>query len=164
MGELPLFYAASDIAFVGGSLVPIGGHNLLEPASLGLPIVTGPHMFNAEDIADMFVAREASVTVGSGEELTAVLVSLFDDGEKCRAMGERARRLLSENRGALQRLYAEYSGCLLQAQHIQQVVVARPTVIRERREELLLSIEDVHGRPCPYLESGFGGLQSRPAG
>ncbi len=50
LGELMTFYAIADVAFVGGSLVPIGGHNLLEPAALGLPILTGPHNFNGEDI------------------------------------------------------------------------------------------------------------------
>jgi 3-deoxy-D-manno-octulosonic-acid transferase len=63
MGEVPLFYAASDIAFVGGTLVPVGGHNLLEPAALGLPIVTGPHLFNTEDIAEMFSSVGASLLV-----------------------------------------------------------------------------------------------------
>ena len=57
LGELPPFYAAGDVAFVGGSLVPIGGHNLLEPAALGLPIVAGPHNFNSADIAE--AARRA---------------------------------------------------------------------------------------------------------
>src|SRR5690606_12759440 len=50
MGEVPLFYAASDVAFVGGTLVAVGGHNLLEPAALALPVVTGPHLFNTQDI------------------------------------------------------------------------------------------------------------------
>ncbi|MGI9235397.1 MAG: lipid IV(A) 3-deoxy-D-manno-octulosonic acid transferase, partial [Woeseiaceae bacterium] len=59
MGEVPMFYAASDIAFVGGSLVPVGGHNLLEPAAQALPVITGPQLFNAQDIADMFVEMQA---------------------------------------------------------------------------------------------------------
>ncbi len=104
MGELPLFYAASDIAFVAGSLVPIGGHNLLEPASLGLPILTGPHLFNAEDIAQMFAERRASQVVSDASELAAALERLFADETERREMGERARRLLLENRGALRSL------------------------------------------------------------
>jgi len=56
LGELLDFYAASDVAFVGGSLVPVGGHNLLEPAALGLPILTGPHNFNSEDIARLLIS------------------------------------------------------------------------------------------------------------
>ena len=74
MGEVPLFYAASDVAFVGGSLVPIGGHNLLEPAALGCRWSAGPHLFNAQDIADMFVklapaawsANPAELRLGCG--------------------------------------------------------------------------------------------------
>jgi len=104
MGELPLFYAASDIAFVAGSLVPIGGHNLLEPASLGLPILTGPHLFNAEDIAAMFAERGASQVINDDEELAAALERLFADEAARRQMGERARRLLLDNRGALSSL------------------------------------------------------------
>ncbi|WP_405236770.1 lipid IV(A) 3-deoxy-D-manno-octulosonic acid transferase [Lentisalinibacter orientalis] len=104
MGELPLFYAASDIAFVAGSLVPIGGHNLLEPASLGLPILTGPHLFNAEDIAAMFAERGASRVVTDEAELAAALEQLFADEAARRQMGERARRLLLDNRGSLRSL------------------------------------------------------------
>ena len=59
MGELPLFYAASDVAFVGGSLVPHGGHNLLEPAALGIPVVTGPHVFNFTEICNLLQAAAA---------------------------------------------------------------------------------------------------------
>jgi 3-deoxy-D-manno-octulosonic-acid transferase len=59
MGEVPLFFAASDVAFVGGSLVPIGGHNLLEPAAQGLPIIIGPHVFNAQEIAESFISLGA---------------------------------------------------------------------------------------------------------
>lgn len=104
MGELPLFYAASDVAFVAGSLVPIGGHNLLEPAALGLPILTGPHLFNAEDIADMFAERGASRIVADEAELAGAVVELFADEAARRAMGDRARQLLLDNRGSLDRL------------------------------------------------------------
>ena len=57
LGELLDFYAAADVAFVGGSLVAVGGHNLLEPAALGVPILTGPHNFNSEDIARLLIAQ-----------------------------------------------------------------------------------------------------------
>ena len=58
LGELLSFYAAANVAFVGGSLVPIGGHNLLEPAALNRPIIVGPHTFNAADIAEIFSRAE----------------------------------------------------------------------------------------------------------
>lgn len=104
MGEVPLFYAASDIAFVGGSLVPVGGHNLLEPAAQGQPILTGPHVFNSQDIADMFVERDACRMVRNKDELVATLTELFNDADEARELGQRGLALLEENRGALARL------------------------------------------------------------
>jgi len=104
MGEVPLFYAASDVAFVGGSLVPIGGHNLLEPAAQGLPIVTGPHLFNTQDIADMFVDEEACRLVRNKDELVAVIAELLNNPDEARKIGENGLALLEQNRGALARL------------------------------------------------------------
>lgn len=104
MGDLPMFYAASDIAFVGGTLVPIGGHNLLEPAALGLPVVTGPHLFNTQDIADMFSELGAFVQVRDAAELAAALKRLFHDSNAAEKMASKGRTILADNRGALQRL------------------------------------------------------------
>jgi len=104
MGELPMFYAASDIAFVGGTLVPVGGHNLLEPAALGLPIVTGPHLFNTQDIANMFSEKGASLQVQDAAGLAAALKHLFQDSDEAEAMASKGRTILADNRGALQRL------------------------------------------------------------
>ena len=104
MGELTLFYAAGDVVFVGGSLVPVGGHNLLEPAALGLPIITGPHMFNAQDIADMFLRRDACRLVNDVGELADTVGELFDQPARARQLGDNARRILEENRGALWKL------------------------------------------------------------
>ena len=87
MGELMLFYAASDVAFIGGSLVSVGGHNLLEAAALELPIVYGPHMFNFEAIHRMFLELGASRQVNNVEELAEVICQWFDevDRQRCRA-------------------------------------------------------------------------------
>jgi 3-deoxy-D-manno-octulosonic-acid transferase len=104
MGEVPLFYAASDIAFVGGSLVPIGGHNLLEPAAQGLPIVTGPHLFNAPEIAEKFVTLGACRVVADGGELASSVASLIDDPVAAEEMGNNGLSVLEQNRGSLQRL------------------------------------------------------------
>ena len=104
MGELPMFYAASDIAFVGGTLVPIGGHNLLEPAALGLPIVTGPHLFNTQDIANMFSELGAFIQVQDATGLAAALEGLFRDRGEAENMANKGRTILAENKGALQRL------------------------------------------------------------
>ncbi len=104
MGELPMFYAASDIAFVGGTLAPIGGHNLLEPAALGLPVVTGPHLFNTQDIANMFSELGASVQVQDSAELADALGKLFCDRGEAEKMGSKGRTIVAKNRGALRRL------------------------------------------------------------
>lgn len=104
MGEVPLFYAMSDIAFVGGSLVPVGGHNLLEPAAQGLPVVTGPHLFNAQDIADMFVASHACRIASGSDELVSLITELLTKPESAAALGRNALALLQANRGALEKL------------------------------------------------------------
>ena len=104
MGEVPLFYAASDIAFVAGSLVPIGGHNLLEPAVLGVPIVIGPHNFNGQDIADLFVDRGACRQVADTGELAETISELLSDEEQAERIGRAGQLVLEENRGALERL------------------------------------------------------------
>lgn len=104
MGEVPMFYAASDIAFVAGSLVPIGGHNLLEPAMLGIPIVTGPHNFNAQDIVDLFVDLGACRRVGGPAELITTVSELLSDPAQAARLGNTGRSVLEENRGALERL------------------------------------------------------------
>ena len=106
MGELTLFYAASDVAFVGGSLVPIGGHNLLEPAALGLPLVSGVHVFNAQEIADMFVAKGACKLVRDAAELAAEIGRLLSDAQEATRQGDAGRAILERNRGALARLLA----------------------------------------------------------
>jgi len=104
LGELPLFYAASDVAFVGGTLATIGGHNLLEPASLGVPVITGPHLFNTQEIADMFAAVGASTVVQDGAELGAEVSALLAAPEAARAQGQKGREIVERNRGSLNRL------------------------------------------------------------
>lgn len=101
MGELNLFYAASDVAFVGGSLVPTGGHNLLEPAALGLPVITGPFTYNFEEITRMLCAAGAALQVHNAEQLSKVIVSCLNDANLRYTMGEKGRRLIEQNRGAL---------------------------------------------------------------
>ncbi len=104
MGEVPLFYAASDIAFVGGSLVPIGGHNLLEPAAQGLPIISGPHVFNAQDIADMFIELGACRMVQDATELATTIAELIAHPQEAAELGRNGLAVLQKNRGALERL------------------------------------------------------------
>jgi len=104
LGELPAFYSAGDVAFVGGSLVPIGGHNLLEPAALSLPIVAGPHNFNSADIAQMLVEHGAVRIVHDAAQLAAVVVELFADPATRTVMGASGRKAMDGNRGAVARL------------------------------------------------------------
>ncbi len=104
MGELLTFFAAADVAFVGGSLVPVGGHNLLEPAALGLPVVTGPELFNFAEIGRRLTEIGAARQVTSARELGRVVADWLDDGNLRHAAGEAGRRFVEDNRGALQRL------------------------------------------------------------
>jgi 3-deoxy-D-manno-octulosonic-acid transferase len=100
VGELMRFYAVSDLVFVGGSLVPTGGHNILEPASLRVPVLFGPHMSNFREAAALVLAYGGGRQVQSGDELAAALATLLDDGEARRTMGENGARLMEENGGA----------------------------------------------------------------
>lgn len=104
LGELQAFYGAADAAFVGGSLVPTGGHNLLEPAAVGLPVLTGPHNFNAEDIAQLMIAGGACVVVRGAEDLARELALLWRNDALRAERGARAEAFIADNRGALQRL------------------------------------------------------------
>jgi len=104
MGELMKFYAAADVAFVAGSLAPIGGHNLLEPASVGLPVLTGPHNFNGEEIAGLLVDAGAALVVSDTRQLADAVVRLLGDPELRKVMGTAGKAVLDSNRGALDRL------------------------------------------------------------
>jgi len=105
MGELMTFYAAADVAFVGGSLVPrIGGHNLLEPAALGLPLLTGPHFFNAADIADLMIADGAAQIIRESDEIAERVVALFGDPAERQRRGGAGQRVVDNNRGTLRRV------------------------------------------------------------
>ncbi|MGH8294180.1 MAG: lipid IV(A) 3-deoxy-D-manno-octulosonic acid transferase [Steroidobacteraceae bacterium] len=104
LGELLHFYAAADVAFVGGSLAPIGGHNLLEPASLGLPVLTGPNNSNGEDVARLLLECGAAEIVRTGAELGSRVAGLLGDEALRLEMGNRARAAVERNRGALEKL------------------------------------------------------------
>jgi 3-deoxy-D-manno-octulosonic-acid transferase len=106
MGELPLFFAAADVAFVGGSLVPHGGHNLLEPAALGIPVVTGPHVFNFTEICDLLLQAGACEKVGNTEALAVTLGRWLGDANERHRVGEQGRAVVEKNRGALQTVLA----------------------------------------------------------
>lgn len=104
LGELTLFYAGADLAFVGGSLVPVGGHNVLEAAALGVPVVTGPHLFNFVGEARALAQRRALVTVDGPQGLAGAVVELLGDPERRERMAADGRALVAENRGAVARI------------------------------------------------------------
>ena len=103
VGELTRIYPFATVAFVGGSLVPTGGHNPIEPAAAGVPVCFGPHMTNFREIASTFLENDAAVEVRSPEELIAFATRMFDDPTARRAYGERARNTVDQNRGAAAR-------------------------------------------------------------
>ncbi|MFB0586142.1 lipid IV(A) 3-deoxy-D-manno-octulosonic acid transferase [bacterium 19CA06SA08-2] len=103
MGELPLMLAAADVAFVGGSLVKVGGHNLLEPAALGKPCLTGPAYFNFSDITRQLVTQGGAALVADAAALGEKVSELLADEGERRQMGEQARAVVLRNQGALAR-------------------------------------------------------------
>ncbi|MDX1606374.1 MAG: lipid IV(A) 3-deoxy-D-manno-octulosonic acid transferase [Candidatus Competibacterales bacterium] len=105
MGELLLFYAAADVAFVGGSLVPTGGHNVIEPALLGVPVVFGPHMFNFTEAGQYLLRAGAAWQVDAAPALSRTTGRLLRDAILRREAGSRARRAVAANSGALARLF-----------------------------------------------------------
>ena len=106
LGELLDFYAATDVAFVGGSLAARGGHNLLEPAALGVPILTGPDNSNGAEVARLLIGRGAAEVVHDGAELGARVTALLADGTARERMGAQGRDSVDGNRGALAKLLA----------------------------------------------------------
>jgi 3-deoxy-D-manno-octulosonic-acid transferase len=112
MGELQVFLAAADIAFIGGSLVKVGGHNLLEAAAVGVPAVIGPHSFNFATITRLMVEEGAAAQVADAAGLTRQLCTWLTDAAERARIGENALRVLAENRGALPRLLGLVDGLL----------------------------------------------------
>jgi len=106
VGELLTFYAAADVAFVGGSLAPVGGHNLLEPAALGVPVLTGPSDFNGRDSAALLLEVGAARRVTDAAELGEAVDSLLADGAARLAQGAAGREAVASNRGSVARLLA----------------------------------------------------------
>lgn len=106
MGELQRLYAAADVAFIGGSLVPHGGQNLLEACAVNVPVVFGPHMFHFEEISVMALERGAARQVHDAAGLTEAVALYFEQPDLRRAAGSAAHTLVADNRGALVRTLA----------------------------------------------------------
>ncbi|HZF27612.1 MAG TPA: lipid IV(A) 3-deoxy-D-manno-octulosonic acid transferase [Gammaproteobacteria bacterium] len=124
MGELQRLYAAADVAFVGGSLVPKGGQNVLEPCAVAVPVIFGPHMFHFEEVAAMAIERGAARQVHDVEELAAAVALYYEQPDLRRAAGAAAQTLVTDNRGALARTLG----------HMEQVLRAARTPLAPRAE------------------------------
>ncbi|HEY1077576.1 MAG TPA: lipid IV(A) 3-deoxy-D-manno-octulosonic acid transferase [Fontimonas sp.] len=103
LGEMFVYLGAADLAFVGGSLAAIGGHNILEPAAVGVPVLFGPHMQNFAAARQLLLGR-GGTEVGDAAALAAALSSAFADRHRLRAEGQAAQEAVAANRGALQNL------------------------------------------------------------
>jgi tetraacyldisaccharide 4'-kinase len=104
LGELSSAYQHAHVVFVGGSIAPRGGHNIVEPAAAAAPVVVGPHMQNFEGITSDFLAAQALIQIDSAAELAGTIDSLLRDRSRARNLGEFARRLVEMQRGVAQRL------------------------------------------------------------
>ncbi len=103
MGELLLLYGAADLAFVGGSLVPSGGHNLIEPAAWGLPLISGPHLFNFAEVSRLLEEAGGLLVVHNLDQLANGIQNLLDNAQQRAAQGEAALAVANANRGALEK-------------------------------------------------------------
>jgi 3-deoxy-D-manno-octulosonic-acid transferase len=101
-GELAVVYQEATVAFVGGTLVPVGGHNLLEPAFWARPVLFGPYTDHCVEIANLLVQADGGRRVTTPEELQAQLLRLFADYDECVRMGQAAQSMVQNNQGALQ--------------------------------------------------------------
>jgi 3-deoxy-D-manno-octulosonic-acid transferase len=118
IGELASIYSLASVAFVGGSLVPAGGHNPLEPAQFGVPIVMGPHFANFRAITEDLLAHQA-LRIAAKEDLSATLIGLLQDPQAAKAMGARARQVFEQQAGATGRCMVALRSLLLQGGPIQ---------------------------------------------
>ncbi|MGJ8525855.1 3-deoxy-D-manno-octulosonic acid transferase GT30 [Halomonadaceae bacterium LMG 33818] len=104
MGELLTLYNSADISFVGGSLVSVGGHNLLEPAAMGLPVISGPELSNIREVADQLEEHHALHIVSDAKTLSDEVLRLIDDNDRRTSMGKAAHEVVEANRGAAERI------------------------------------------------------------
>ena len=113
LGELRQFYAASDIAFIGGSLVPVGGHNVLEAAVAGIPVIFGPHMFNFLEAGRRLKEAGGAVQISDGGQLAGIVIDLLHHVNHNLRMGEAGREFVEAGRGALGRVVEALAGLVV---------------------------------------------------
>lgn len=128
IGELVKLYSMADLVFVGGSLIPRGGHNILEPAALGKPVFFGPHMFNfAADTRDILAAG-AGVQVSDEEELADEMLTYLSNRDELCKMGQQGREIINQNRGAVDR-NLEFINKLLPEKKTEKILIVRLSAI-----------------------------------
>jgi len=133
-GELARAYHEATVAFVGGTLIPVGGHNLLEPAVWGKPVLFGPYTDHCAEIATLLLESGGAVRVSGADDLARRVCAWLEDSTARRRVGDAARRTVSDNQGALQRSLDLIEACLSAAQspssrsvgHAPRPVIARP--------------------------------------
>ena len=104
MGQLMPYFSCADVAFIGGSLVPIGGHNVLEPAALSTPVLVGPHTFNFQEITLSLIQHLGAVRVAGSAQLAGKVLELLRDPAQQQRMGQAAREVFERERGAVPRV------------------------------------------------------------
>lgn len=104
MGELKLLYAAADVAFVGGSMVPVGGHNILEALAVGTPVMFGPYMVNFKDISEGVLQRNAAIQCQDNDEISTAILALHADAAYRQALAEKGKAFVQQNQGAITRI------------------------------------------------------------
>ncbi|TAN67888.1 MAG: 3-deoxy-D-manno-octulosonic acid transferase [Methylobacter sp.] len=105
MGELKMLYAAADAAFVGGSMVPVGGHNILEAATVGTPVLFGPYMANFKDIAQGVLRQNAAVQCRDSNEIIRAIIALHANSAYRQSLAEKGRAFVRQNQGAIARVF-----------------------------------------------------------
>jgi len=100
MGELKLLYGVADVCFVGGSMVPVGGHNILEPAAMGVPILFGPYMVNFKEISNNVLALDAAIQCTSKDQIITTFVQLYNVPDYRKNVAFKAKDFVIQNQGA----------------------------------------------------------------
>lgn len=104
MGELALFFAAVDVAFVGGSLVPVGGHNALEPAALSVPVIVGPYVYNCVEVIKQLADAGGLIQISDSNTLAKAVLHWFENPEEARQAGRNAKEMVEKNRGVVKQI------------------------------------------------------------
>jgi 3-deoxy-D-manno-octulosonic-acid transferase len=104
MGELKMLYATADVAFVGGSMVPRGGHNILEAAAVGVPVMFGPYMANFKEIAGSVLSADAALQCQDKDDIVKGLLALYGQPDYRAALAEKGKAFVFQNQGAIARI------------------------------------------------------------